>query len=191
VSPILGIWASQNYPRITSSYESIQTVTVGAGGSSAASFTSIPSTYKHLQIRCLVKSTSAGNDAWALSLQGYLNADTTVSNYAYHRIYGDGSTVVAGGAADAIGQLGFIPSAGLTNVFAPSIIDILDYTNTNKFTTFRAINGSDSNNVGGGYVGFQSQLWKNTAAVNAIEFRAGASGTFAQYSSFALYGIKG
>jgi hypothetical protein len=124
-------------------------------------------------------------------LQGYLNSDFTVGNYAYHRIYGDGGTVVPSSAANAIGQLGFIPSAGLTNVFAPSIIDLIDYTNTNKYTTFRAINGSESNGVAGCFSGIQSQLWKNTTAVNAVELRAGASGTFAEYSHFALYGIKG
>lgn len=191
MSPILGIWASQNYPRITNSYESIATQTVGAGGASSITFSSIPATFKHLQVRCLLKSNYGGNDSWAYSLQGYLNGDTTVTNYAYHRIYGDGGTVTASGAANAIGQLGFIPSQGLTSTFAPSIIDIIDYTDTNKNTTIRAIGGSDSNGVAGGFAGFFSQLWKNTAAVNSIEFRAGAAGSFVQYTQFALYGIRG
>ena len=43
----------------TNSYESIQTVTVGSGGQSTISFTSIPSTYKHLQIRMLARATGA------------------------------------------------------------------------------------------------------------------------------------
>ncbi len=176
---------------VTSSFESIATYTVGSTAQNSITFSDIPATYKHLQVRCLVKSNYPGNDSWAYSLQVYLNGDTTVGNYAYHRVYGDGATVVPGGAADAIGQLGFIPSAGLTNVFAPTVIDILNYTNTNKNTTFRAINGSENNNISAGFVGFQSQLWKNTAAVNSINLRAGAAGSFTQYSHFALYGIKG
>ena len=43
----------------TSSYESIATTTVGAGGSSSISFTSIPSTYTHLQVRGLTIKSGA------------------------------------------------------------------------------------------------------------------------------------
>jgi hypothetical protein len=189
--PILkGIVASSKLSAVPNSYESIATFVVSSSTSSVT-FSSIPSTYKHLQVRCLLKTTASGNDSWAYSLQAFVNADTTVGNYAYHRIYGDGGTYTPGGAANAIGQLGFIPSAGLTDVFAPSVIDILDYTNTSKYTTFKAINGSNSNGVAGGFVGIQSQVWKNTAAVNSIDFRSGSGGSFAQYTHFALYGIKG
>jgi len=191
--PILGIVASGKTASTisTNSYQSIATFTVGSGGSSSISFSSIPATFKHLQIRCLMKSTSGGTDAWAWSLQAYLNADTTVANYAYHRIRGDnGNNIVADGNGSGIGQLGFIPGVGQANQFGPSIIDILDYTNTNKYTTFRAMGGSSTNGVSNSFVGFQSQLWQNTAAVNAIELKP-SGGSFAEYSSFALYGIEG
>jgi hypothetical protein len=179
-------------PAVLNSYESIATYSLSASTSSVT-FSSIPSTFTHLQVRCLLKSTAAGDDAWAYSLQAYLNTDTTVGNYAFHRIYGDGGTITVGGAANAIGQLGFIPSSGsgVTDVFAPTIIDILDYRNTNKYTVFKAINGSNTNGVSGGFAGIQSQVWKNTNAVTSIEFRSGSGGSFAQYSHFALYGIKG
>ena len=49
-------------------YESIATVTVGAGGSSSVTFSSIPSTYTHLQIRftaqCSNSATAADNLAF-------------------------------------------------------------------------------------------------------------------------------
>jgi hypothetical protein len=64
----------------------------------------------------------------------------------------------------------------------------LDYTNTNKNKTARSLWGYDAN--GSGYVGLYSGLWRNTSAINRIDY-VPASGTFPQYSSFALYGIKG
>ena len=56
------------------SYESIATVTVGAGGSSSISFTSIPSTYKHLQIRAITRDTGT---SYINNLAGYFNTDST------------------------------------------------------------------------------------------------------------------
>jgi hypothetical protein len=54
--PILGIIASSRLGNlVTTSYESIATVTVGGGGSASASFTSIPATYTHLQLSWIGK----------------------------------------------------------------------------------------------------------------------------------------
>ena len=55
--PILGILAS-SYPAVSTSYESIATVTVGSGGAANVEFTSIPGTYTHLQIRMLGRLVS-------------------------------------------------------------------------------------------------------------------------------------
>jgi hypothetical protein len=46
---ILGIIASSKLTAAAGDFESIATVTVGSGGSAVISFTSIPSTYAHLQ----------------------------------------------------------------------------------------------------------------------------------------------
>ena len=73
------------------SFESIATVS-GNGSSSSFTFSSIPATYSHLQIRLI----SRGTRAFA-SEQLYirLNGDAA-SNYAYHYVYGDGSGAAAG-----------------------------------------------------------------------------------------------
>jgi hypothetical protein len=71
-------------------------------------------------------------------------------------------------------------------MFGALVIDILDYTNTNKNTTIRSLGGYDAN--GSGYLQLESMLWNNTAAINQIVL---GTGGWAQYSSFALYGIKG
>ena len=70
-------------------------------------------------------------------------------------------------------------------IFGTFIVDILDYANTNKYKTMRALDGFDAN--GSGYAVLWSGNWRSTSAVSTITI---TGGTFAQYSSFALYGIK-
>jgi hypothetical protein len=174
-------------PISLTSYESIATVSVGSGGQSSIDFTSIPSTYKHLQIRYIARNTRAVN--WD-SLSIRLNSDTG-SNYAYHLLVGEGANpVVAVGQATQTSmatcyQTG--SSAG-SNIFGAGVIDILDYANTDKFKTARALSGNDLNGSGASL--FASGLWRSTSAVTSISLFS-ASVNFVQYSSFALYGIKG
>ena len=164
-------------PVSTTSYESIATVSVGGGGSSSISFSSIPSTYKHLQIRAALLTTAGG-----VNIQ--YNSDTG-SNYTYHQLYGTGASALANaGTSQTAGFIAYNNSAGSNPTVA--IVDILDYQNTNKYTTHRSLAGTDVNGSGGTLT-FFSGLWLNTAAVSSINI----IGTFAQYSHFALYGIKG
>ena len=162
-------------PPVTNSYESIATVTVGSGGQSSIDFTSIPSTYKHLQLRYLVKGSS--NTDLNMTFNG------SSSNYYAHILRGNGST--ASSSAYAISAITNIGSAG----FVAGITDILDYTSTNKNKTSRTLVGAEYN--GSGDIGLWSHLWFSTpVAVNQITLTP-VSGNIAQFSSFALYGIKG
>jgi hypothetical protein len=183
MSPILGILASSRPGVAANSYESIATVTVGSGGSSSISFSSIPSTYQHLQIRALTANSSFPSTSAYL----YLNSDTTAGNYYQHYLYGSGSgSAVAGNGGNT--ALNGLMGNAMTTGGAAWVIDLLDYANTNKNKTIRLLNGYDNN--GSGYIWFASNLWSNTSAVNTFTITAGV-GSFNQYSSFALYGIKG
>jgi len=77
--PILGTVASQFSSKPFNSYESIQTVTVGAGGTATVTFSSIPATYTHLQIRGIARASAD------TQLDVTLNSDTG-SNYSYHTL---------------------------------------------------------------------------------------------------------
>lgn len=186
MSPILGVWASQNYPRITSSYESIATVTVGAGGSSTITFSSIPSTYTHLQLRILGKNNAADNGAWNIFLN--FNSSASTSN-TFHYLLGDGASVSAGASTGNTHCIAGVFAGSTTTTFSNSIIDILDYKNTNKYKTIRSLNGVDFN--GSGSMRFYSNLWQSTQAISSIDITSEGSKTITQYSHFALYGIKG
>jgi hypothetical protein len=186
--PILGIIASQNYVRTPpSSYESIATVTVGSGGSATITFTSIPATYTHLQIRCIARSTQAAANFGILM---YFNGITTQSsNYAAHALRGNGSSVSAfGGTTESIQSVGAGANA-TSGVFGAVVWDILDYTNTNKNKVVRALGGYDNN--GSGIIQLSSgMLYSSQPVISSITF-ATTGNDFAQYSQFALYGIKG
>jgi hypothetical protein len=179
---------------IPTSYESIATVTVGSGGVADITFSSIPSTYTHLQIRMLVQETRSTYGISEAILQ--FNSDTTSGNYKSHGLFGDASTTTANtnqgtnGAFIGDGTLG--TQTGGT--FGAAVVDILDYANTNKNTTVRSISGVDLNGTVAGYggrVGLFSSLWLNTSAITTIKISPAGGTDFRQYTQFALYGIKG
>jgi hypothetical protein len=194
LSPILGIWASQNYPRITNSYESIQTVTV-TSSQSTVTFSSIPSTYKHLQVRALGRTN---RNTYAVE-QIYMrfNSDTG-SNYVGHQLGGPGDTPYSFSTSTPstymlVGQFG--TSASGADTFGASVTDILDYTSVNKNKTIRTFAGTHpSATISGtvyGSVTLSSGVWMNSAtAVSSITLSTELGGNFTS-GSFALYGIKG
>lgn len=186
MSPILGIWASQNYPRVTNSYESIQTVTVGSGDASDITFSSIPSTYKHLQVRLIGRDTFYANSdtAWKITF----NSDTG-SNYSYHGLTGDGSSASAsaGSSAAFIYIAGFPTDGATASTYGATVVDVLEYANTNIYKTVRALGGYDKN--GGGFVALRSGNWRSTSAITSLTITPQTG--IKQYSQFALYGIKG
>lgn len=167
----------------TTAYESIATNTVGSGGSSTITFSSIPSTFSHLQLRYLSGDQRAS--AYDSPINVTFNSDSS-SVYAYHELVGDGSTA---NSYATTGATKFWIFGGGSSGFGVGVLDVLDYQNTNKFKTTRNLSGVDGNGVGGN-VHFVSGLWRSTSAVSSITLTP-YSGNFRQYSHFALYGIKG
>jgi hypothetical protein len=163
-------------------FESIATTTVGSGGSSTITFSSIPSTYKHLQVRYISRDSNGQH----LSFKA--NNDSG-SNYAFHRLAGNGSSASALASA---GRTDMVINQGGTsttaNIFNAGVVDILDYADTNKYKTIRTLNGVDYN--GSGYVELISNLWMSTSAISTLTF-APFVGSFSEYTQLALYGIKG
>jgi hypothetical protein len=168
------------------SFESIQTVTL-SGSQSSIEFTSIPATYKHLQIRQISRTSRAVSITYLkMEFNGSAGSD-----YSYHALIGDGSTT----STDRTTNDAFVTllrstgTSATSGIFGAMVIDILDYANTNKYKTTRTLGGADLN--GSGEIVFQSGLWRSTNAITSIKFTEATGANFVQYSSFALYGIKG
>jgi hypothetical protein len=187
--PILGSLASQNTKSFlfapSGAYESIASTTVGSGGVGSVSFTSIPATYTHLQIRGIYRIP--GNVL-------YFNVTTSAGvNYGVRRHYlsgGNGNNVWVGSNLGSSGNGTYIDlyvgGSMPANIFGGFVFDILDYANTNKNKTFRSLGGyEDAEST----INLISGYFDTTNAITSIQIKG--SSTIAQYSSFALYGIKG
>lgn len=188
MSSILGIIAS-SMKGGGGSYESIATAT-GTGSNTSITFSSIPSTYQHLQIRSNFFTTAYGTP----SIQVRLNGDTGV-NYAFHWLNGNGSTVSALGrsTADSVTSMRLIPSTPDIDATygSAAIMDVLDYATSTKNKTIKSFGGFDGNTYfGSGFAGLTSGVWLNTNAVTSLTIFL-SSGNFSTNSTFALYGIKG
>lgn len=193
--PILGTIASQvpaNLP--TSSFESIATAVVGSGGSASIDFTSIPQTYKHLQIRYIAKNdvtTYTDLDSLYISFNGVGG-----TSYSWYRLEGLWSGTVSSYGLPSTGNIWIGPnltsSSTWANMFSAGIIEIVDYANTNKFKAVRKLGGATTNGAGNepGELALTSGSFQSTSAITSISISKSGS-NLAQYSHFALYGIKG
>ncbi|NBP58999.1 hypothetical protein EBU71_21120, partial [bacterium] len=168
-------------------FESIATVNV-TSPQSTITFNSIPQTYKHLQLRI----TGRGTNSSAFQ-ELAMTANGTSSIYSRHLLYGDGSSIGVDGRQT--GDAGFFMSwiaggnAG-SNIHGVCIVDILDYTNTNKSKVASVLTTVDRN--GSGVVGIESSIINTTNPITSLSFITQLPGNnFDTNSSFALYGIKG
>jgi hypothetical protein len=169
------------------SYDALADITVPSGGLASITFAGIPTDYKHLQIRILARDNRSSSTLNNTTFQ--INGDTG-NNYSNHSLFGDGSSISVFGLASYPYSYGAIvaSASASASVFGASIIDILDYADTNKNKTFRVLSGIDNN--GSGSMRLYSGLWMSTSAITSITFDSESSGDFVEHSSFALYGVK-
>lgn len=175
---------------VASSYESIATTTLTTSTASVT-FSSIPSTFTHLQLRWITRTSATGSESWQ-SLVFASAYSSGATGYDDHILYGNGTSAISTNELLA-NRINFGTTAGngaSTNVFGAGIIDILDYANTNKYKTVRFLDGYDNN--GSGLIALRSGLWQSTAAISNITLAPENFGgvTYRLYSSFALYGVK-
>lgn len=183
---------------VDTAYESIQTVTVPSGGQSSVTLSSIPSGYKHLQIRGIAQDNRATYNTSTLNIT--FNGDNG-GNYSNHFLQANwlaGSSNVEtnndSGSQVSINWPIQVTSTVATNVFGGFVIDILEYANTNMYKTIRSFSGADANADVAGYrpvPRLQSGSWRSTNAITSITLVSAFGTTISQYSQFALYGIKG
>lgn len=170
-------------------YDSLAAVKVPSGGVASIYFDGIPTNYKHLQIRTVVKTsrTDSRNDDIMISYNG----DRTSTNYYTHQLYGTGASAGSQAFAAAGNSIAYIPGTlSNTNMMGTAVIDILDYRSTTKTKTTRAIAGY--NGVGSvGYAVLNSGGWFATpVAITSINLIPNSNTLFVEHSTFELFGIK-
>lgn len=191
MTPVLGIIASGISGHLTppydpSSYDSLASIIVPSGGLSSITFGGLSTEYKHLQLRFSARDTSATNDANSVLLR--FNGDTS---YTRHYLYGDGSGIASGYVSQTYIDAGLLVGGGqLASTFSSGVVDILDFSNVNKYKTVRSLSGSNTNvNANLNYVMYQSGLYISLSAISSIVITTNGT-AFAQNSIFSLYGVK-
>jgi trimeric autotransporter adhesin len=170
----------------------LQVITVGTAGASSITFTNIPSTYAHLQLRIFWTPISSGGDIF---VYGKFNGDNN-ANYSWHYLAGNGSSAYSGSGINVNQGIvaGVCTGVGNSPLYVSSaIIDIFDYANTNKYKTVRSFSGIDQNTnhaVGGtSQLYLLSGLWSSTSVISSITIPSPV-GSFNANTQFALYGVK-
>lgn len=186
MSPLLpGIIASGISGHLTppwspeGAYDALSTVTLSSA-TNTVSFSGIPSGYKHLQLRI----SALGDTSTAYDVIMRLNSDSG-TNYNWHRFYGNGSSVSAGNSTSS--NMYIAGDGARTNYPLASVVDILDYNNSQKNKVAKIFTGWDHN--GSGVITLWSGLWRNTSPITSINISVVIS-NFAAGSTFSLYGVK-
>jgi hypothetical protein len=161
-------------------YEAVATFTVPTGQTEVL-FTAIPQTYTDLFI--VVQSTQSGQDG--LDMRVGNGSIDTGNNYVWINI--------SSGTSGTIGtaKLNNYPAMeiGLNGSTQNSIlVNLMNYSNTTTYKSYFSRGG----NVGwaGGRIQAHTGNWRNTAAINQINFRSGGGGNLLAGNTFTIYGIK-
>jgi len=169
-------------PAVATSFESI--ASASGTGASTITFSSIPATYKSLQVRMWLQTNATTGTA-------FLRANGISSSvYSYHLLNGNGATVTVSGLATQTSAILFNIQDNATSSGNVYIVDIQDYASTTNYKTIRSFGGIDLN--GSGNVSIKSALYQQTTAISSLTFDASnTGGGFGGTATIALYGIKG
>ncbi len=186
----LGVLAVAGAGAAGGTYELLETV-IPSGSSGTIEFLNIPQTYKHLQLRMVIRHdevSSANVEDCSIRFNG-----ATGNVYAIHFIESNASSVTSTAYASQTIMFGAYTNApaSSTSSFAGTVLDILDYSATTKYKTLRSFSGSATSS--GPKLAFYSGLYQATTAVSSIQILSPNTVTkpFRSASRFSLYGIRG
>jgi len=178
-----GVGAASAASNSVTPYDGYESIATAYPTGTTATFSSIPSTYTHLQVRVLSRSARTGSSVDELYMT--INSTSLTKN---HYLFGTGSSVLSGSAT--AGWVGISTAASATaGIFGTSVIDIIDYANTNKNKTVRSSAGFDTN--GGGEIYLLSNFINSTTAISSLAFTCSSTNSFASGTVIELYGIRG
>ena len=168
---------------MANTYTAISSVTVGAGGTSAISFSNIPQTYTDLiiQVSCRDSRNNLTDD-FGIQING------STSSFTYQGLLGDGN--VGSGNYNTFSVVGiWNGNTSTANTFGNATIYIPNYTSSNSKVIIT--DSTMENNANYSEMWLTSTLWSNSAAITSISIVGNAAGnSILQHSTATLYGIK-
>lgn len=163
-----------------STFTKISTITVGSGGAASIDFTSIPATYTDLKL-VVSGRTNRALYTWD-TLNFTLNGSGTGFTAKY--LQGEGSTAISGSGNNMLVN----GASATTSTFSSIEMYLPNYSSAN-YKSISIDNVTETNATTNAFTVLQASLWSNSAAINQITLTP-AFGSFNQYSSATLYGIK-
>jgi hypothetical protein len=151
------------------------------GSVSTIDFTSIPSTYTDLCLKLSARSTSGGSEAVIIEFNG------STTGFTGLRLGGEvGSGVVTDTLTNI--RAAIDTAANTASTFANGEFYIPNYAgSTNKSVSLDMVL---ENNATASVLSLVAGLWSNTAAISSIKLSLNSGGSFVQYSTAYLYGVK-
>jgi hypothetical protein len=168
---------------MANTYTLISSNTVGSGGAASVTFSSIPATYTDLLLRSSVRNTGSSGLSFAIQYNG------STTNYSGRYLEGSGAAASSGTiASTSFNQAGLMPVSTYTaSTFGSNDLYIPNYTASQNKSS--SLDATTENNAATSYIDLIANLWADTTAISSMYIYAPA-GSFAQYSTFYLYGIK-
>jgi hypothetical protein len=163
----------------------ISAVTVGSGGTTDITFSSIPNTYTDLVLQLSMRNSRGAS----LVQEGLITFNGSTTGYSERIARGDGSTTISTSGSGANFYLNGFPAGGVTSsVFGSASLYIPNYAgSSNKSISAEFVTENNATNA---YLYMNSMLWSNTSAITSINIAAGSTYTWLQHSTAYLYGIK-
>ena len=163
-------------------YSLLASSTVGVGGASTITFNNIPQNYTDLVLKVSAR-TDGSNRTGYLSLNG----NTTDASYSQRSVYGSGSGSFSGNGANR--YMWYMDYASDTaSTFGNTEFYFPNYSNTTNYKSF-SVDSVEENNATLSYAYLIAGLWNSVTSISKIDLTA-FSGSFTQYSTAYLYGIR-
>jgi hypothetical protein len=157
--------------------------TVGAGGATSVTFSSIPQTYTDLYILCSARTNRTGYNTDRINAR----FNTVTTNMTYQEVQGGinfGTNAVKDTTVFGIGHSTTADASA--SIFGISDCYISGYSTANWKLGHE--NAATMNSTGDGFMYIAYSKWENSSAITNIELYS--SNSWRQYSTFYLYGIK-
>jgi hypothetical protein len=165
----------------------IASVTVGSGGVSDVTFSSIP----QIGYTDLLVKVSARLSASAITQSGAIYFNTAAADSSYRTVSGNGSTTssINGSGQNEIYAGEWVAASATASTFSNTEIYIPNYTGSQQKSI--SVDSVSENNAATTTAMLVAGLSTKTAAISSITLRPFSGGqNIVQYSTFTLYGIK-
>lgn len=162
-------------------YTLIASSTVGSGGASSITFSSIPATYTDLKIDFSIRT-----DQSSVNENVYFSFNGSTSNFSARWFYGGGSSGIGSSTTGRIAGFGNGNTA-TSNTFGSSSVYIPNYASSNN----KSYSGDAvlETNASVAYDGLIAGLWSDISAITSITLTPQTGPNFLQHSTAYLYGI--